>query len=114
LALICVTVMIPRFGKAQDRDERIANLERTFAEAKNSIGALQKTIDSLAVELQTLRQPASATSLPVITVAEIAPYDAGDTAPYDPIETAPARRCGVNAASRVGDSAAQRVGDRAT
>jgi Phosphate-selective porin O and P len=54
---VCLTSIIPALADGQDRDQRIADLERKLTEAKGSIAALQKTIDSLSTEMQDLRQP---------------------------------------------------------
>jgi len=43
--------------KGQDRDQRIAELERHLNEAKASIATLQKTMESLSSEMQSLREP---------------------------------------------------------
>jgi hypothetical protein len=55
--LLCVTGVIPTLANGQDRDQRIADLQRQLTEAKGSVAALQKTIESLAKEVQALRQP---------------------------------------------------------
>jgi cell division septum initiation protein DivIVA len=49
--------ILPIVTSGQDRDQRIADLERKIAEAKGSVAALQKTIESLSTEVQALRQP---------------------------------------------------------
>jgi len=41
---------------ADDRDDRIAELERKLTEARSSIGLLQKTVDSLGAELEAIRK----------------------------------------------------------
>ena len=51
--------ILPLWGEDQDRDQRIADLERQLAEAKNAVATLQKTIESLSTEVQALRQPQS-------------------------------------------------------
>jgi hypothetical protein len=56
---LCLAGIIPTLANGQDRDQRIADLERQLMEAKGSVAALQKTIDSLATEVQALRQPGS-------------------------------------------------------
>jgi hypothetical protein len=48
---------IPALAAEQDRDQRIADLERQLTEARGSIAELQKTIDSLSTEVHALRQP---------------------------------------------------------
>ena len=55
---LCLACVIPTLAHGQDRDQRIADLERQFMEAKGSVAALQKTIESLATEVKALR-PAS-------------------------------------------------------
>jgi hypothetical protein len=54
---VCLTSIIPALADGQDRDQRVADLERKLTEAKGSIAALQKTIESLSTEMQELRQP---------------------------------------------------------
>jgi hypothetical protein len=54
---LCLTGIIPALADGQDRDQRIADLERKLTEAKGSIAALQKTVESLSTEVQALRQP---------------------------------------------------------
>jgi hypothetical protein len=54
---LCLTVIIPALANGQDRDQRIADLERQLTEAKSSVAALQKTIESLSAEVRALRQP---------------------------------------------------------
>ena len=56
---LCLTSIIPALAAGQDRDQRIADLERQLAEAKNGVATLQKTIESLSTEVQALRQPPS-------------------------------------------------------
>ena len=59
---LCLTGFIPALAVGQDRDQRIADLERQLTEAKGSVAALQKTIESLSMEVQALRQPESKTA----------------------------------------------------
>jgi hypothetical protein len=54
---LCFTGIIPALSNAQDRDQRIADLERQLSEAKGSVAALQKTIETLSAEVQALHQP---------------------------------------------------------
>ena len=54
---LCLTGLLPALAHGQDRDQRIADLERQLAEAKGSVAALQKTIELLSTEVQALRQP---------------------------------------------------------
>ena len=60
LAFLLLGSMLPIVSMGQDRDERISDLERKLAEARNSVAALQKTIEGLTSEMQTLRQPSAA------------------------------------------------------
>ena len=52
-----LTGIISALADGQDRDQRIADLERKLTEAKGSIATLQKTVESLSTEVQALRQP---------------------------------------------------------
>lgn len=54
---LCVAIVVPVLAVGQDRDQRIADLERKLTEAKGTVAALQKTIESLSNEVQALRQP---------------------------------------------------------
>jgi len=67
LLAILVSLTSP-VASSQDRDTRIADLDKKLAAARETASALQKTIDSLATELASLRQPEnappSATALP--------------------------------------------------
>jgi hypothetical protein len=54
---LCLTGIIPALANAQERDQRIADLERQLTEAKGSVAALQKTIESLSAEVQALHEP---------------------------------------------------------
>jgi hypothetical protein len=55
VAFLAVSVVASARG--QDRDQRIAELERKLVEANGSITALQKTVESLSNAVQELRQP---------------------------------------------------------
>jgi hypothetical protein len=57
-------------AKGQDRNQRIADLERQLTEAKSSVAALQKTIESLSTEVRALREPEPG---PAIVAASAAP-----------------------------------------
>jgi hypothetical protein len=57
-----LTGIMPVLAEGQDRDQRIADLERQLKEAKGGVAALQKTIDSLSAEVEALRQPAPKSS----------------------------------------------------
>jgi hypothetical protein len=64
MALVfCAAAMLPGFAHGQDRDERIADLERKLAEARNSVAALQTTVEVLSTELQALKKPTSSASV---------------------------------------------------
>ena len=54
---LLVASLLSTVAVGQDRDQRIADLERKLAEAKNSMAAVQKTIDGLTSEMQGLREP---------------------------------------------------------
>jgi len=54
---LCLTGITPALANAQDRDQRIADLERQLMETKGSVAALQKTIESLSAEVQALHEP---------------------------------------------------------
>jgi peptidoglycan hydrolase CwlO-like protein len=49
--------IIQATAHGQDRDQRIADLEQQLKNAKGSVAALQKTIESLSAEVESLRQP---------------------------------------------------------
>jgi len=51
-------------------------LERTLAEARSTVAALQKTIETLSTEVQSLREPASTQSLSAIPASAPTPQDA--------------------------------------
>lgn len=57
IRLCCIACMIPVMTNAQDRDQRISDLERKLVEARSTVAALLSTIDSLSTEVRTLRQP---------------------------------------------------------
>ena len=78
LAFLFASVL-PMVASGQDRDQRIADLERSLSEAKNSVAALQKVIEGLTSEVQALRQPVP--TLPVATAAlPSSPVPAADAA----------------------------------
>jgi hypothetical protein len=56
---LCLASALPLWAEDQDRDQRIAALERQLAEAKKGVATLQKTIESLSTEVQALRQTPS-------------------------------------------------------
>jgi hypothetical protein len=66
---LCLISTIPAVADGQDRDQRIADLERQLAEAKGSVTTLQKTIESLSKEVQALRQPDSKAAEPAAAAA---------------------------------------------
>jgi hypothetical protein len=76
--VLCLILVMPPLAQPQDRDERIANLEQTPAEARSSVAALQKTIELLSTEVQALRQPARGASTLADSAAEPAPQDAAE------------------------------------
>ena len=61
--VLCLAGIIPALADGQDRDQRIADLERQLTEAKQSVTALQKTIKSLSTQMQALRQLESKTAV---------------------------------------------------
>jgi len=67
----CLARIIPALAYGQDRDQRIADLERQLTEAKGSVIALQKSIESLSKEVEALRQPDSRSA--VATAAAVPP-----------------------------------------
>jgi hypothetical protein len=72
IAVLCLASIIPALAEGQDRDQRIADLVRQLTEAKGSVAALQKTIESLSKEVQALRQPESKSDV-ATTAAAAAP-----------------------------------------
>src|ERR1700680_2257689 len=64
--------ILPIVTNGQDRDQRIADLERKLAEAKGSVAVLQKTIESLSTEVQALRQPGPKPAVGAATAAPAA------------------------------------------
>src|SRR5215831_11288505 len=55
LSLIVLACMEASFLYAQSREAKIDELDRKLTEARQAAAALQKTIDSLAIELASLR-----------------------------------------------------------
>jgi len=76
---LCLAGIIPTLADGQDRDQRIADLERQLTEAKGSVAALQKTIESLATEVQALRQPVSKAAVATATATPVAKETRGKT-----------------------------------
>jgi len=74
---LCLSSIIPALADGQDRDQRIADLERKLTEAKGSIATLQKTIESLSTEMQALRQPDTAAAVAPVPAP---PKEAGEKA----------------------------------
>ena len=97
---LCLTGIIPALADGQDRDEHIADLERKLAEAKGSVAALQKTIESLSTEVQALRQPDAKSALVVATAAPVAV----------PPVPAPSKEAGVTPTDAAHDFAARIIG----
>ena len=52
IRLCCIACMIPVMTNAQDRDQRISDLERKLVEARSTVAALLSTIDSLSTEVR--------------------------------------------------------------
>ena len=48
---LCLAGIITATAGGQDRDQRIADLERQPTEAKGTVAALQKTIESLSTQV---------------------------------------------------------------
>ena len=72
---------LPMVAIGQDRDQRIADLERNLSEARNSVAALQKAMEELTSEVHALRQPVP--TLPVATsVLPPSPVPARDADAY--------------------------------
>src|SRR6476646_9548905 len=67
--LIFLMVIVPVLANAQDRDQRIADLEKQLADAKRSIAILQKTVDSLSTDIRALHEPEKQSATGVTTVA---------------------------------------------
>ncbi|MBZ5677196.1 MAG: OprO/OprP family phosphate-selective porin [Acidobacteriia bacterium] len=76
---LCLTGFVAALADGQDRDKRIADLERQLTEAKGSVAALQKTIDSLATEVQALRQPGSKAAPATAAATPVAKETSGGT-----------------------------------
>jgi hypothetical protein len=55
--ILCVSGIVLPSVTGQDRDQRIADLDRQLTEAKSSIATLQKTIESLSRDIESLRRP---------------------------------------------------------
>ena len=67
--LLFLVVIVPVLMNAQDRDQRIAALEKQLAEAKNTIAVLQKTVDSLSTDIRALHEPEKQSAKVVTPVA---------------------------------------------
>jgi hypothetical protein len=61
VAACLIAVTSPPIAAADDRDDRMAELE--LAEARSNIGLLQKTVDSWGAELEAIRKTPNATAL---------------------------------------------------
>jgi hypothetical protein len=75
-------------AEAQDRDSRMAEIDRRLVEAQSQAQALQQTIAELVTELRALKEPLPAQAAPVGPSAEppsSAPADAGASAYRDQI-----------------------------
>jgi hypothetical protein len=75
---LCLTGIIPKLADGQDRDQRIADLERQLTEAKGSVAALQKTIESLSAEVQALHQPEPKSAATTTGAAPVAKEGGGE------------------------------------
>jgi hypothetical protein len=75
---LCLTGIIPALANAQDRDQRIADLERQLMEAKGSVAALQKTIESLSAEVEALHEPESKSAVATTDAATVAKEGGGE------------------------------------
>jgi len=64
--------IFPALASGQDRDQRIADLERQLAEAKGMVAALQRTIEALSNDVQALRQGDRRSAVATATVAPLA------------------------------------------
>jgi uncharacterized coiled-coil protein SlyX len=62
--------MLASSVRAQERDARIDDLAKKLAEARQTAASLQKTIDTLTDELESLRKPANTTKEENTTKAE--------------------------------------------
>src|SRR5579864_1619587 len=54
--ILLLRFALPAFAQERDRNQHIADLERQLGQAQGSMAAQQKTIDSLSMEMQALRQ----------------------------------------------------------
>lgn len=77
--------IFPALASGQDRDQRIADLERQLAEAKGMVAALQRTIEALSNDVQALRQGDRRSAAATATVAPLAAPPA--SAPSEQAET---------------------------
>ena len=64
--------IFPALASGQDRDQRIADLERQLAEAKGMVAALQRTIEALSNDVEALRQGDRRSAVATATVAPLA------------------------------------------
>ena len=70
VVILLVLSIVAVFADAQDRDQRIADLEKQLAEAKSSIAVLQKTVDSLSTDILALHRPEKGPATDVTTGAK--------------------------------------------
>jgi hypothetical protein len=68
-------------ARGHDREARVADLEHKLSEASNSIVALQRTMEALTVEMQSLRL-AAATSPATTIPSESGKLSENDVAAY--------------------------------
>ncbi len=82
VVFLFIATVLPRPANGQNREDRVADLERKLSETRSVVAALQKTIEGLASEMQALRQQSA--SLPVAAaVLPSASKPVGDTSdPY--------------------------------
>lgn len=70
-------------ANGQSREDRVADLERKLSETRSVVASLQKTIEGLTSEMQSLRQPG--VMLPVVSAAlPSAPKPIADAEAADP------------------------------
>jgi hypothetical protein len=66
LVSLCLSTLVPASAQGQDRDKRISDLEHQLAEAKSGVAMLQKTIESLSMEVQALRSSKAEPAMPSV------------------------------------------------
>ncbi len=63
VVFLFIATVLPRPANGQNREDRVADLERKLSETRSVVAALQRTIEGLTSEMQALRQPSA--SFPV-------------------------------------------------